>query len=139
MVASIIIVLALVIVVFLVALILSSKSGKKDSVWKLKAKENLNRLYPSLKSNDQHILKSLLIDLDKLLDFCMREYGIRGENMGERLKNAGKLYNKDLYNKMWRAHKTRNQLVHEVGYSITSGELKSMGYDLIEAVKRLIK
>jgi hypothetical protein len=36
--------------------------------------------------------------------------------MGERLKMAKDTFDRDLYNKIWEAHKVRNNLVHEAGY-----------------------
>lgn len=59
-----------------------------------------------------------VLNADKLLDLALKERGIRGETMGERMKNA-----KDTWknaNAVWSAHKLRNQIAHEeniqVGY-----------------------
>ena len=38
---------------------------------------------------------------------------MKGETMGERLKFAHNLFDKNLYNEIWSAHKLRNTLVHE--------------------------
>ena len=52
-----------------------------------------------------------VMNADKLLDSALRERGMAGETMGERLKNAkGRLTNID---GVWRAHKLRNQIAHE--------------------------
>ena len=60
-------------------------------------------------------LRQALITADKCLDNVLRDV-IEGESMGERLKNSAHLFDKDLYNKIWEAHKVRNNLVHEAGY-----------------------
>jgi hypothetical protein len=62
-----------------------------------------------------------ILNADKLLDLALKERGIKGETMGERMKNA-----KDTWknaNAVWGAHKLRNQIAHEadirVGYDDT--------------------
>lgn len=60
-------------------------------------------------------LRQALITADKALDNALRDV-VSGENMGERLKNAYTLFDKNLYNQIWSAHKMRNALVHESGY-----------------------
>lgn len=53
-----------------------------------------------------------ILSADKLLDKALRESGVPGETMGERLKHArGKFQDID---KVWTAHKLRNQIAHEV-------------------------
>jgi len=52
-----------------------------------------------------------ILNADKLLDSALKNKGVRGETMGERLKNArSKLSNN---NAVWAAHKLRNQIAHE--------------------------
>lgn len=60
-------------------------------------------------------LRQALISADKCVDNVLRDL-VSGETMGERLKSAENLFDRDLYNKIWQAHKIRNTLVHEVGY-----------------------
>lgn len=60
-------------------------------------------------------LRQALITADKSLDNALKDL-VAGENMGERLKNAEKMFDRDEYNKIWEAHKVRNNLVHESGY-----------------------
>jgi hypothetical protein len=60
-------------------------------------------------------LREALITADRCLDSVLKDL-IDGETMGERLKNASDMFDRDLYNKIWEAHKVRNTLVHEAGY-----------------------
>lgn len=60
-------------------------------------------------------LKNALITADKTLDNALRDM-VNGETMGDRLKNAEDMFDRYLYNKIWEAHKIRNNLVHESGY-----------------------
>lgn len=58
-----------------------------------------------------------IMSADKLLDAALRERGIQGETMGERLKNVkGVIGNID---GVWRAHKLRNQIAHEDNVKVT--------------------
>jgi len=60
-------------------------------------------------------LRQALITTDKALGNALKDV-VQGETMGERLKNANILFDRDLYNRIWSAHKMRNALVHESGY-----------------------
>lgn len=68
-----------------------------------------------------------IIEADKILDIAMKEIGVPGDTMGERLKAArDKWSNNDA---IWSAHKLRNRIVHEsdvnVGYDTTRRALAS--------------
>ena len=60
-------------------------------------------------------LREALITADRSLDTALKEV-FDGETMGERLKNATTRFDKDVYQKIWDAHKVRNSLVHQSGY-----------------------
>ena len=58
----------------------------------------------------------VIIQADKLLDQALKERGVTGETLGERLKNSGSyLTNIDA---VWRAHKLRNHIAHDPDASI---------------------
>ena len=60
-------------------------------------------------------LKQGVIESDKIVDGVLREL-CYGSSMGERLKSARELFDRDVYNALWEAHKVRNSLVHESSY-----------------------
>ena len=60
-------------------------------------------------------LRQALIIADRSLDAALKDM-VSGETLGERLKNAKTYFDKDTYNKIWEAHKIRNNLVHESDY-----------------------
>ncbi len=60
-------------------------------------------------------LRQALIKADKTLDNALRDV-VLGEKMGERLKNAKEKFDYSTYDKIWKAHKMRNNLVHESGF-----------------------
>lgn len=52
-----------------------------------------------------------ILQADSLLDRALRDKGVSGKTMGERMKKfSGRWANE---NKLWAAHKIRNQVAHE--------------------------
>lgn len=91
-------------------------SGKTISV---ETRNNIEREWKNiqvlLSAKGPSQLRQALISADKCLDNALRDI-VPGETMGERLKVAENKFDRDLYNKIWEAHKVRNSLVHEAGY-----------------------
>jgi hypothetical protein len=64
-----------------------------------------------LKRNDENSYTVCIFEADKLLDQALRDRGLSGKTMGERMKQCqGKWTNG---NGVWAAHKLRNRLAHE--------------------------
>lgn len=80
-------------------------------------------------------LKSAINEADKLLDHVMKQLGYEGERMGERLKQAGPRFTDR--NAVWRAHKLRNALAHEVGFDLVPSQAKEALRDFEQALKDL--
>ncbi|HET9411851.1 MAG TPA: hypothetical protein VFO38_03325 [Candidatus Saccharimonadales bacterium] len=65
----------------------------------------------SFKSQGSAGWQLAIFEADKLLDHALKNRGIPGQTMGDRLKNArGSFMNN---NAVWEAHKLRNRLAHE--------------------------
>lgn len=64
-----------------------------------------------LKENEPSSRHMVVLNADKLLDHALKERGIKGETMGERMKSAAQLFSNR--NNVWAAHKLRNQIAHE--------------------------
>src|SRR3989344_830276 len=94
------------------------------------------RKYMDTRTNraDYNSLRTALIDYDTLLDHVLKDKGIRGTNMGERLKSARSYFPHGLYNEIWEAHKMRNNLVHEATFTASVPALQRNR----EALKRAI-
>lgn len=103
-------IIIVVVVIILVVLmgILSSRTAGTET-WKLTLRSEFHKI-----SNQSNSAQKL-VELDKLMDFYLKNSGLKGETMGERLKNARKLFSRNDYNEIWEAHKMRNKLVHEIG------------------------
>lgn len=69
-------------------------------------------------------LKQALILADRSLDAALKDL-VAGETMGDRLKNAKTLFHPVTYDKIWQAHKLRNNLVHESGFEAQHFIIKS--------------
>lgn len=64
-----------------------------------------------LKRDDENSYTVCIFEADKLLDQALRDRGLSGKTMGERMKQCqGKWSNG---NGVWAAHKLRNRLAHE--------------------------
>lgn len=100
----------LVVAILLVVVMILTKKGhapldvdKYRLRW-LAIEKRLNR-------NDTSGLALVVLDADKLLDQALKERGIKGETMGERMKMAKETWSNA--NAVWTAHKLRNQIAHE--------------------------
>lgn len=65
-------------------------------------------------------LRQAVIEADKLVDHALKHLGVPGESMGERLRAAKGRFTD--YDGLWKAHKTRNQVVHETRKELLSFE-----------------
>jgi hypothetical protein len=63
-----------------------------------------------------------VLNADKLVDQALRESGINGETMGERLKSSATKFS-DL-NGLWTAHKLRNRIAHEPDVAVSYDEAR---------------
>lgn len=65
----------------------------------------------SLKRDETSSHHLAVLNADKLLDQALRERGIKGDTMGERMKTLRDTWSNA--NAVWSAHKLRNQIAHE--------------------------
>lgn len=95
-------------------------------------KKDWEQIELMLKGGQPSQLKQALITADKTIDNALKDL-VLGETMGERLKAAKDHFKQwSEYDKIWKAHKTRNSLVHESGF-------EPPHYVLREAVENLRK
>lgn len=100
----------LIVGILLAAVIMLTKKGvsplnvdKYRLRW-LTIEQQLNRDEPSS-------AQLCVLNADKLLDQALKEHGVKGETMGERMKTARDSWSDA--NGVWTAHKLRNQIAHE--------------------------
>jgi hypothetical protein len=58
-----------------------------------------------------------VLNADKLLDQSLRERGLRGQTMAERLKSGATMFSNR--NNVWTAHKLRNRIAHETDVRVS--------------------
>ena len=76
-----------------------------------------------------------LIEADKLLDKALMEIGVPGKTMGERLKRSGDKFSQ--LNSVWYAHKLRNKIAHERGFSVDYNQARHALATYRQALKDL--
>lgn len=74
-----------------------------------------------------------ILDADKLLEKALNELGIQGNTFADRLKRANDMFTS--INSIWHAHKLRNQIAHEEGFTINYEQTKRA----LEAFKQGLK
>jgi hypothetical protein len=127
-----------IIALFIIVILFLFTLKPKDTIWKKEVISKINGIR-DLSNHPQIIIsKTSVIEADKLLDYCMKEMKVKGETMGERLKNAKSYFDKNAYNNIWEAHKVRNQLVHEVDFSITNVQVAKSVDALIKGIRELL-
>jgi hypothetical protein len=79
--------------------------------------------------------KVAILEADKLLDHVLKAMGMPGTSLGERLKAVS--YKYPNIQKVWWAHKIRNQLVHEASFSVKHSTARSAINVFEKALKEL--
>jgi hypothetical protein len=80
-------------------------------------------------------LKNAVSEADKLFDHAMKQQNFRGNTMAERLKQAERrLTDRD---SVWRAHKLRNALAHDVTFDLVPSQAKGALKDFERGLKDL--
>lgn len=96
-----------------------------------------NEIEKYSRSGDLAGLKQAIINADKLLDAILKTR-VSGQNLGSRLRNAKSIFqNKKNYHNVWEAHKLRNKLVHEMGFSLSRSQAKKSLADYRRAFRDL--
>lgn len=97
-------------------------SGKFQSVdWS--AVEGRWATIETMSRQEQVQKKQAVIQADMLIDSIMKEAGVGGTTMGERLKSLSGKMPREIYQQLWQAHKKRNELVHEQGSFVADWEI----------------
>lgn len=82
-------------------------------------KEKYEKIWFDIKIDPDY--RHAIMNADKLLDALLEKRGYNGP-LGERLKKSESLFSN--YNGIWRAHKLRNRIAHELNVKVTNKEAK---------------
>ena len=89
----------------------------------------------SLDSHNPITFQMAILSADKLLDRALREVGVPGENMGDRLKTSKSRFS-DI-NQVWTVHKLRNRIAHDTDVNINFITVKKSMYIYKKSLKEL--
>lgn len=86
-----------------------------------------------LMKEQPHSYHLAILNADKLLDHALKERGVKGQTMGERMKNLQGTWSNA--NAVWGAHKLRNQIAHEQDVSISYDDARRALASFKQALK----
>jgi hypothetical protein len=95
-------------------IMLTKKGGMQLDVDKYRLK--WMAIEKQLNKDDQSSCVLAVLNADKLLDQALRDRGVKGQTMGERMKTAKDTWSNA--NAVWGAHKLRNQIAHETDHHL---------------------
>jgi len=124
----------LIVAGMLFAVITLSKKGNRNlNVDKYRLK--WLQIEQQLKRDEPSSFHLSVLNADKLLDQALREKGVRGTTMGERMKNIKDTWSNA--NNVWTAHKLRNQIAHESDVSVSYDDARQALSGFKQALKDL--
>jgi hypothetical protein len=127
---------ALILSIILIFALLSTRP--KEPEWKAKVKNRLRVIDQKVSSGDSTSLINALVEVDKLLDHTLKNNGVAGTTMGDRLKNAKNKFEWQAYNNIWIAHKARNSLVHDLDVKHSTKQIANYISTLKTAIRDLL-
>lgn len=89
----------------------------KSNISKQAAQKSWVTIQKHFYEGSENSLKVAVLDADKLLSEALREAGVMGTQLGDRLKNAKPEQVPNL-DELWQAHKLRNQIAHESDFKL---------------------
>jgi hypothetical protein len=89
----------------------------RSDMSKAHATESWHKIEEHFYRGGESDLKVAILEADKLLNDALRESGIMGANLGDRLKKATSAQMPNI-NELWQAHKLRNQIAHEPNFKV---------------------
>jgi len=85
-------------------------------------------------AGDANDLKMAVVEADNILNDALRYAGIRGVNLGDRLKSVRRNQMPNLQD-VWDAHKLRNEIAHETSFTLK----RDMAEHALDAYKIALK
>ena len=103
---------------FLFFLKIFLKKRQKNQIWKGKLKIKLQNLQSSKIDTP-----SKIIQLDKLLEYALQNKFNQKNNLGKLLQKNFRKFKKEELKNLWKAHKIRNSLVHDIDLKFNHRQL----------------
>lgn len=100
--------------------------------------DKLQEIEMLIKIGKPSTYQKAVLEADKLLDHILKNFRAPGLTMGDRLKASKNRFSPEGYNVAWRAHKVRNELVHNVQYELMDFDAKQTIENYRKAINELI-
>ncbi|MEK7175364.1 MAG: hypothetical protein AAB693_00985 [Patescibacteria group bacterium] len=102
-----------------------AEKEKKLAEQNISQSKNLkwNKIIQDLLSANMSDWKLAVIEADSLLENLMDQLNFKGENLGERLKNANPEKFRNL-SSAWEVHTIRNKIAHQLDFDLSPREAK---------------
>jgi hypothetical protein len=102
------------------------------------AEDEFRRLRGIMKLGGEAHFRQAIVEADNFLDRVLRSKGLSGSSLGERLKQARRLFSPDINQAAWQAHKIRNRIVHENDFELLSFQAKKTIKNFERTIKFLL-
>lgn len=115
--------------------VLNYKKKEEKSRFNTKVfEERFARITKSAPKSPPQSYVLAVIEADKLVDDALKLMGLQGEHLADRLQ---KLRTEDYptLDRLWRAHRVRNELVHTPDFGIDSGDAE----DVLKVYEKFLK
>lgn len=109
------VIMVCIIIITLVIVIISKRGGVQLDTHKYQAR--WLKVENSLKPHEPSTIQMAIINADKLVDTALKEKGVKGRTMGDRMKSVDDTWSNT--NHIWAAHKIRNRIAHEAAAEIS--------------------
>lgn len=122
--------------------------GKKKAVPQSFREGGLDQTYVRSKWQEIEQLMTLgrpsnfsraVLEADKLLDHVLKGYRAPGMTMGDRLKASQNRFSREAYDAAWKAHKVRNELVHNSQYELLDYQARETIANFKKSLEELIR
>ena len=97
-------------------------------------KKSVHQKWQDINKNTDDKIK--IIEADKLLDHILVECRYAGP-LSQKLKTAGRLMHN--IDGVWRAHRTRNKIAHEMDFKLAPGEARAVLQAYDQAIRDLLR
>ncbi len=118
-------------ILLVVLSVFSKRTGRLDQDYFNRQWEEIVSMY----QRSEELWPQAIIKADILLDEALKKQKYRGKNMGERLVEANRIFRDP--DSVWRAHKTRNRLVHEPNAKVNRNNASATMRGFRKALKDL--
>ena len=132
---TIILILAVLFVAIALLFLMSITRRGKHGLNQEKYRIEWMKIENSLDRNNMMTYQMAIMSADKLLDNALRDIGLSGDTMGDRLKIAKNKF-ADV-NQVWAVHKLRNRIVHETDIKINLMTARKALYIYKKSLKEL--